>query len=151
LPAWRGFERFEPGTNFLAWFLRILTNLNYSRVRRASRRPQQVTLDALPDLYLYRKLGAHTPSADDADPAQALLRDLDVTEVRRAIEDLPDEFRTVAALYFAEDLSYRQIAEVVGCPVGTVRSRLHRGRKMLQVSLWRLAEEHGLVSREDSR
>jgi RNA polymerase sigma-70 factor (ECF subfamily) len=151
LLAWRGFERFEPGTNFRAWFLTILTNLNYSRVRRASRRPQQVTLDALPDLYLYRKLGADTPSADDAGPAQALLRDLDVTEVRRAIEDLPDEFRTVAALYFAEDLSYRQIAEVVGCPVGTVRSRLHRGRKMLQVSLWRLAEEHGLVSPEDSR
>jgi RNA polymerase sigma-70 factor (ECF subfamily) len=151
LLAWRGFERFEPGTNFRAWFLRILTNLNYSRVRRASRRPQQVTLDALPDLYLYRKLGADTPSADDADPAQALLRDLDVTEVRRAIEDLPDEFRTVAALFFAEDLSYLQIAEVVGCPVGTVRSRLHRGRKMLQVSLWRLAEEHGLVSREDPR
>lgn len=148
LLAWRGFERFEPGTNFRAWFLRILTNLNYSRIRRAGRRPRPVPLDELPDLYLYRRMGADSPGAPDTDPAGALLRDLDVAEVRRAIEELPDEFRTVAALYFAEDLSYRQIAEAVGCPVGTVRSRLHRGRKLLQVSLWRLAEEHGFVPPE---
>lgn len=150
LLAWRGFEGFEPGTNFRAWFLRILTNLNYSRVRRASRRPRAVPLDEPPDLYLFRKLGADAPPPD-TDPAQALLSVLDVAEVHRAIEELPDEFRTVAALYFAEDLSYQEIAEAIGCPVGTVRSRLHRGRKLLQASLWRLAEEHGLVAADDAK
>jgi RNA polymerase sigma-70 factor (ECF subfamily) len=150
LLAWRGFDSFQSGTNFRAWFLRILTNHNYTRVRRAGRRPQTVSLDELPDLYLYRKTGAGEPGSAGDDPAGALLRDLNAREVRRAIEELPDEFRTVAALYFSEDLSYRDIADAVGCPVGTVRSRLHRSRKLLQVSLWRLAQEHGLVRPERS-
>lgn len=148
LLAWRGFDGFELGTNFRAWFLRILTNHNYTRVRRAGRRPQPVPLDELPDLYLYRRTGADAPDGGGEDPAGALVERLDVEEVHRAIEELPDEFRTVAALYFAEDLSYREIADAVGCPVGTVRSRLHRGRKLLQVALWRLAREHGLVTEE---
>ncbi len=62
-----------------------------------------------------------------------------------AIEQLPEEYRVVSTLYFMEDLTYVQIAEIVGCPVGTVRSRLHRGRKMLQKALWALAVESGLV------
>lgn len=150
LLAWRGFDGFELGTNFRAWFLRILTNHNYTRIRRAGRRPQPVSLDELPNLHLYRKTGAGARDVADGDPAGELVRQLDVEEVRRAIEELPEEFRTVAALYFAEDLSYREIAHAVGCPVGTVRSRLHRGRQLLQVSLWRLAREHGLVTEEDA-
>ena len=62
-----------------------------------------------------------------------------------AIEELPEEYRVVSVLYFMEDLSYQQIAEILGCPVGTVRSRLHRGRKMLQKALWKLAEESGII------
>lgn len=143
--AWRAFDRFEPGTNFRAWLLRILTNLNYTRLRGVARKPPSMPIDDLPDLYLYKKMGMDVPGAPDVDPAEALLRKLDASEVRRAIEELPDEFRVVAALYFSDDLSYQEIAETVGCPVGTVRSRLHRGRKLLQVSLWRLAEECGLV------
>lgn len=145
LLAWRGFDGFESGTNFRAWFLRILTNHNYTRVRRAGRRPQTASLEDVPDLYLYRKTGAGAGGLAAADPAGALIEALDVEEVRRAIGELPEEFRTVAALYFSEDLSYREIADAVDIPVGTVRSRLHRGRKLLQVALWRLAGEHGLV------
>jgi RNA polymerase sigma-70 factor (ECF subfamily) len=70
---------------------------------------------------------------------------LDSEQVAEALDRLPGEYRVVASLYFIEDFSYQQIADVVGCPVGTVRSRLHRGRRMLQRSLWQVAEERGLV------
>src|SRR5919204_5336977 len=81
------------------------------------------------------------------DPAASLLRQLDTDQVASALEQLPEEYRVVSTLYFMEDLSYQQIAEALDCPVGTVRSRLHRGRKMLQKLLWRVAEEHGIVAR----
>jgi RNA polymerase sigma-70 factor (ECF subfamily) len=80
-----------------------------------------------------------------ADPATTLLDRMDSEQVGRAVEELPDEYRAVATLYFMQDLSYQEIAEVLSVPVGTVRSRLHRGRKMLQKSLWHLAEESGIV------
>lgn len=145
LLAWRGFDGFRPGTNFRAWFLRIMTNHNYTRLRRDSRTPGSASLEDVPDLYLYGKTGAAGLHGEAGDPARTLLSKLDAREIRGAIEGLPDEFREVAALYFADGLSYREIADAVGCPVGTVRSRLHRGRRMLQVALWRLAEEHGIV------
>jgi len=70
---------------------------------------------------------------------------IDTEQVAEALESLPTEYRVVATLYFMEDFSYQQIAEMVGCPVGTVRSRLHRGRRMLQKALWEVAEERGIV------
>jgi RNA polymerase sigma-70 factor (ECF subfamily) len=69
----------------------------------------------------------------------------DTEHVAEALDALPEEYRVVASLYFVDDLSYQQIAEAVGCPVGTVRSRLHRGRRMLQRALWQVAEERGIV------
>jgi RNA polymerase sigma-70 factor (ECF subfamily) len=70
---------------------------------------------------------------------------LDTERVGEALETLPEEYRVVATLYFIEDFSYQQIAEVLECPVGTVRSRLHRGRRMLQKALWQIAVERGIV------
>lgn len=145
LLAWRGFDGFERGTNFRAWFLRILTNLNYTRLRREARAAPSVSLADVPDLYLFGKTEAAGLHDAAENPAAAFLSRLDVARVQRAIEALPDEYREVAALYFMDDLSYREIADAVGCPVGTVRSRLHRGRKLLQVALWKVAEEHGIV------
>ncbi|MBX6365421.1 MAG: sigma-70 family RNA polymerase sigma factor, partial [Gemmatimonadetes bacterium] len=69
-------------------------------------------------------------------------------DVARALAALPEEFRVVSTLYFVEDFSYQEIADVVGIPLGTVRSRLHRGRRMLQKRRWRLAEDQGLVAGE---
>ncbi len=77
--------------------------------------------------------------------AKVELSKLGTEQVSAAIAALPDEFRVVCALYFMEDLPYQEIAQVLGCPVGTVRSRLHRGRRMLQKALWHLAVEQGIV------
>jgi RNA polymerase sigma-70 factor, ECF subfamily len=86
----------------------------------------------------------HGPAAN---PAQALLGKLDEEQVAEAPAALPGEYRAVATLYFIEDFSYEQIADVIGCPIGTVRSRLHRARMMLQRALWQVAVDQGLVPR----
>lgn len=145
LRAFRGFSSFEEGTNFRAWFFRILTNSFLSDRRRAKRRPTNVDLDDVPDLYLFQQtaeVGLHERTDD---PARVLMEKFGVAAVRRAIEALPDEFRVVASLYFMEDFTYPEIADVLDIPVGTVRSRLHRGRKMLQKALWSIAVEEGIV------
>lgn len=145
LLAYRGFGSFEPGTNFKAWYFRILMNCFYSRHRSRKRAPETVDWDDTPDLFLYARSHEDGFPAFGADPAAELLERLGTERVAAAVEMLPDEYRSVATLYFMEDFSYQEIAEVLGCPVGTVRSRLHRGRKMLQKALWRVAEEAGIV------
>ena len=145
LKAYRGFGSFETGTNFKAWFLRILMNTYLSDRRRAKRRPVGVDLDDLPDGYLYGEMAKAGLDRRSDDPARLLLERISVAAVRGAIEALPEEFRVVAALYFLEDFTYAEIAEVLDIPVGTVRSRLHRGRKVLQKSLWSIAVEEGIV------
>jgi len=145
LLAFRNFASFEPGSHFKAWFFRILTNCYFTTYRRRRRQGSTVDFDDTPDLYLYAQTrGAGIPLAG-ADPARTLIDRLDTERVSAAIEALPEEYRVVSTLYFMDDLTYQQIAEVLGCPVGTVRSRLHRGRKMLQKELWQIAEEEGIV------
>jgi RNA polymerase sigma-70 factor (ECF subfamily) len=151
LNAWRGFASFEPATNFRAWFLKILTNAFYDAYRRRRRTPDTMSLDGEPDHLLYHKLSASGAERGREDPAEAFLRRLDARHIRAALYALPEEFRAANVLYFVEDLSYPEIAEALGCPIGTVRSRLHRGRKRLQVALWRLAEDHGLVPADEDR
>lgn len=144
LLAFRGFGSFEPGSNFKAWFFKILTNCYRSKYRRDRRRPT-VDLDDTPDLYLYARAGEVGFPTDGPDPAAALLDKLGTEQVVVALEQLPDEYRIVCTLYFMQDFSYEEIARALECPVGTVRSRLHRGRKMLQKTLWRVAEEAGVI------
>lgn len=146
LKAWKGFDGFEPGTNFRAWFLKILTHAFYDSYRRSRRAPNTVPIDGEEDHYLYHKLvESRTTGGRRENPAEAFLRRLDGRHIDAALDALPDEFRAAAVLYFVEDLSYQEIADALDCPLGTVRSRLHRGRQRLQVALWRIAEEHGLV------
>lgn len=83
---------------------------------------------------------------DRPNPAQELLARVDRESIDEALRSLPDEFRVVAALYFVEDLSYMEISKIVSIPVGTVRSRLHRGRRLLQKQLWSLAVDRGIVA-----
>ena len=145
LLAYRAFDSFESGTNFRAWLLKILTNCYYSKRRREKRRPVTSDLDDTPDLYIYARSGEAGFPTQGPDPAAALLDKLGTERIVKAINLLPEEYRVVSALYFVEDLSYEEIAGVLECPVGTVRSRLHRGRKMLQKSLWQVAVEEGIV------
>ena len=148
LLAYRAFESFEAGTNFRAWFLKIVTNCYYSRRRREKSRPVTSDLDDTPDLYLYARSGQAGFPTQGPDPAGLLLEKLGTERIVDAISRLPDEYRVVSTLYFMEDLSYEEIARVLECPVGTVRSRLHRGRKMLQKALWQIAEEDGIVAQQ---
>lgn len=144
LLAWRGFASFEPGSNFRAWFFRILTNRFFSIWRKQKRAGTTLELEEAPELYLYTR--AEELGLQQApDPAAALISRLDVEAVEAALAALPDEFREVCTLAFMQDLSYQEIAEQMAIPVGTVRSRLHRGRRLLQQALWSVAEERGLL------
>jgi RNA polymerase sigma-70 factor (ECF subfamily) len=145
LLAFRAANTFEPGTNFKAWFFQILTRCFYARHRRQQRRPTTVDLEDTPDLYLYSRSAAAGLTWEGEDPASQLIDRLGSERVAAAIEQLPEEYGVVCTLYFTEDFAYHEIAAVLGIPVGTVRSRLHRGRKMLQKVLWQVAEEAGIV------
>lgn len=150
LLAYRSFHQFRADTNFKAWFFRILTNLFYQRYRRKQREPEIAPLEDAPELYLYAQSAQAGLLTAATDPAALVLGKLDEEAVSGAIRSLPEEYRVVSALYFGEQFSYEEIAEMVGCPVGTVRSRLHRARRILQKSLWRLAVEHGILSSNPS-
>lgn len=145
LNACRARNTFEPGTNFKAWFFRILVRCFYARHRMAKRRPQTVDLDDTPDVFLYGNfIQSGLPSYGD-DPAREMLERLGTEGVADAIRTLPAEYGVVCTLCFMQDFSYHEIAEVLEIPVGTVRSRLHRGRKMLQKTLWHAAREAGVI------
>jgi RNA polymerase sigma-70 factor, ECF subfamily len=141
--AFRSFHTFQEGTNFKAWFFRILTNLYLNQYRQKQRQPETVDLEDAPDLYLYSHTLSEGLHARSADPARLVLSKIDTESVAAAIAGLPEEYRTVCALYFVEEFAYQEIAEIVDCPIGTVRSRLHRGRKALQRALWQMAQDHG--------
>jgi RNA polymerase sigma-70 factor (ECF subfamily) len=145
LLAFRAFGSFIPGGNFKAWFFRIMVHEYWGRHRMAKRRPSTVSFDDLPDLHLY----AHAPEAGlptaGPDPGAVLIDQLGVDGVVQALDALPEEYRVVSTLYFMEDFTYQEIAAVLEIPVGTVRSRLHRGRKMLQRALWQVACDAGIV------
>lgn len=145
LLAQRGFARFRAGTNFKAWFLTILRNRFISDYRKRKRRIETVSMDEPDALYLYnRSREAGLPVGPD-DPAGSLLDRLDAGRLAEAFDRLPEEYREVCTLYFTQDLAYQEIARVLDIPVGTVRSRIHRGRRLLQRALWNVAEDYGLV------
>jgi len=146
LRACRFFEQFRPGTNFRAWFFKILANCYNNRLRQDGRRGGQVSIEDAPPLHLYLRSSELGLIDGEADPARAFLERLGTDEIADALNQLPEDYKTVATLYFVEDFKYEEIADVLGIPIGTVRSRLHRGRRLLQANLWDLATEHGLVA-----
>jgi RNA polymerase sigma-70 factor (ECF subfamily) len=145
LLAFRGASGFAAGTNFKAWFFRIVTTCFWGRHRQQKRRPQTVDFDDTPDLFLYAQSAQNGLPYTGDDPAATLLDRLGTERVAEAIAQLPEEFAVVCTLYFMEDFAYQEIADVLDVPVGTVRSRLHRGRKMLQKALWQVARDAGIV------
>lgn len=146
LKAMKAREQFQPGTNLKAWLLRILTNTFINKYRRGGLERDVLEgpdAEALTD-------GWVSASAMRAlrDPEASALTPLVEAEVQRALDALPEEFRLAVVLSDVEELSYKEIAEAMGCPVGTVMSRLHRGRKLLQKSLREHAESIGIVPAE---
>jgi RNA polymerase sigma-70 factor (ECF subfamily) len=145
LRGYRGFANFEEGTNLRAWLFRILTNTYINSYRAKQRRPHETELDDVEELYMYRRLGTvgtTTRSAEDQ------LFDLFTDdEVKEALEALPENFRMPVLLADVEDFSYKEIAEMLDIPIGTVMSRLHRGRKAMQKRLMDYAEARGLTTR----
>lgn len=144
LLAHRGFGGFRPGSNFKAWFYRILVNRFYSIYRGRRRAGAALGLEELPEAHLFEQADAAGMPLGST-PAEALIDRLDGELIEEALRMLPDDFRAAATLYFLDDLSYQDIADALDIPVGTVRSRLHRARRLLQAALWRLAEERGIV------
>jgi RNA polymerase sigma-70 factor (ECF subfamily) len=141
--AMRAQDQFTPGTNLKAWLLRILTNTFINRYRRGGLERELFDgpeADSLTEGWV----GANTMRAL-RDPESQALTPLVEAEVQRALDELPAEFRLAVVLSDVEELSYKEIADAMGCPIGTVMSRLHRGRKMLQKTLREHAIALGIV------
>ena len=142
LRAYRGFHQFQEGTNLKAWLYRILMNTFINSYRKRQREPQTVSDEEIADWYLYSKLaesGAE-PSAE-----ATVLDSLPDEEVQEALQSLPEQFRVAVLLADVEGFSYKEIADITGVPIGTVMSRLHRGRKALEKRLWEVVRQRGLV------
>jgi RNA polymerase sigma-70 factor (ECF subfamily) len=149
LRAFRGFASFQEGTNLKAWLYRILTNSFINTYRKKQRQPQTVDgPDDLEEWYLFDRLGSRNV---EASAEQEVLDQLPDEDVKRALESLPENFRMPVLLADVEGFSYKEIAEIMDTPIGTVMSRLHRGRKALEKALWDTARDRGLVDDEKDR
>ena len=144
LRAYRAFDRFEPGTNLKAWLFRILTNAYINVYRKRQREPQKLSQDEVEDFDLYRELKDHDAHFT-ATPESIVLDSLVDSDILDAIEALPEQFRLAVILSDVEGFSYAEMAEIMDVPMGTVMSRLHRGRKALQRALWDIARDRGIV------
>ena len=145
LRAYRSYDGFEAGTNLKAWMYRILTNAYISDYRRRQSRPVETDLGDMDHLYLYRRLSADASSRAGRsveDELPGLFADHDV---KQAVEDLPDHYRLAVLLADVEGFSYAEIAEILDVPVGTVMSRLHRGRRQLHKKLYDFAQRNRLL------
>ena len=147
LKAYRGFGGYKEGTNLKAWLYRILTNTFINSYRAKKRRPDETELDEVEDLYLYRRLGGLEAAQAGRSAEDELMDWFTDDEVKDAIEHLPENFRLAVLLADVEGFSYKEIAEILDIPIGTVMSRLHRGRKALQKELYEYALQHGLTDR----
>ena len=149
LKAYRAFGGFEAGTNLKAWLYRILTNTYINTYRAKKRRPEIADVEDVEDLYLYRHLGADRPAGLGRSAEEEALERVTDTEVKEAIESLPESFRIAVLLADVEGFSYKEIAEITDVPIGTVMSRIHRGRKALQKALFEFGSARGLVAAAD--
>jgi RNA polymerase sigma-70 factor, ECF subfamily len=143
LRAFRGFSGFKEGTNLKAWLYRILTNSFINTYRKKQRQPQTVEgPDDIDEWYLFDKLGGRNV---ELSAETEVLDKIPDEAVKGALESLPENFRLPVLLADVEGFSYKEIAEIMDTPIGTVMSRLHRGRKALQKALWDTAKERGLI------
>jgi RNA polymerase sigma-70 factor, ECF subfamily len=145
LKAYRAYGRFEEGTNLKAWLYKILTNTFINSYRARQRRPEESDIDDVEELYLYHRLGGLEAARGGQSAEDEVFSHITDDEVKEAIESLPESFRLAVLLADIEGFSYKEIAEITDVPVGTVMSRLHRGRRALQKALASYGLEQGLV------
>ena len=145
LKAYRAYHTFTEGTNLKAWLYRILTNTFINKYRKDTRRPSQVDLSTVEDLYLYRRIGSDESAEVSRTTEDSVLDGLVESDIKEAVEELPETFRMPVLLADLEGFSYKEIAEILDIPIGTVMSRLHRGRKAMQKRLWEFARDRGLL------
>lgn len=143
LKAYRYFDRFEDGSNLRAWLFKILTNLFINRYRKLSKAPTQLDFDDMTDFQLYGQMVESGLVNAEQSPEKNLFDRVLGADIEKAINDLPDDFRVVVSMAFVEGLSYEEIAAATGVPMGTVKSRLFRGRKLLQKALHQYAVHSG--------
>jgi len=142
--AYRALNQYQENTNFRAWVFRILVNTFITGYRKAVKAPQRLSYDDFEDFALFKKI-------EPVDPGQVVLKN-DVIDncfeddVKVALENLPYQFRLVVLLCDVEGFSYNEIAEIIDSPLGTVMSRLYRGRKLLQRMLWNYAKNKGYIN-----
>ena len=145
LKAYRAYGTFEEGTNLRAWLYRILTNTYINLYRAKKRRPELAEVEDVEELYLYKRIadpdGTLSRSAEEQ-----VLGSITDAEIKAALDSLPETFRMAVYLADVEGFSYAEIADISEVPVGTVMSRLHRGRKALEKALTPYATAHGLGS-----
>ena len=139
LRAFRFFDKFEKGTNCKAWLFRVMKNLFINKYRKNQREPGKVDYDEIENYFDTIR----SEKLDSTDLQEKVFSNLLDDDVTKALNSLQDDFKTVVILCDLEGLSYEEIAEFIQCPIGTVRSRLHRGRKMLQQKLYDYAKEKG--------
>jgi RNA polymerase sigma-70 factor (ECF subfamily) len=142
LKAYRFWDMYEKGTNIRAWLFRIMKNSYINRYRKETKEPETVDYNDIQNFYNTIRY----ESSDPNDLQEKIFGRLLEDDVARGIESLPEDFRTVVILCDSEGLSYEEIADFVGCPIGTVRSRLHRARRMLRRGLFEFARKHGYVT-----
>jgi len=143
IKAYRFWDKFEPGSNCRAWLFRIMTNVFINEYRAKARSPVSTSADDLDDRFLY---GSDSIVEQVNDPERRLFSKILHEDVARAIDSLPDDFRLVVVLSFIEHFSYKEISQITGLHLGTVKSRLHRGRKLCQKRLIRYAKEYGYLT-----
>lgn len=144
--AWKNLDQFQPGTNLRAWMYRIMTNTYINEYRKKNREPEKVSVDAydkLDEFHLFNRLAAEAPAGPD--PVKDVINRLTNDDFREALDTLPEEYRAAIVLYDLRGLSYEETAKALDVPIGTVRSRLARGRRLLQTALHRHAVDAGLV------
>ena len=146
--AYSSFHQFTPGTNLKAWLYRILTNTFINSYRKKQRQPSQQPTEEIEDWQL-TQAESHTPGGLKSAEAVAL-EHLPDSDVKEALQSIPDDFRLAVYLADVEGFAYKEIAEIMGTPVGTVMSRLHRGRRQLRELLTDYARERGLIRGQDA-
>ncbi|MCK5126433.1 MAG: sigma-70 family RNA polymerase sigma factor [candidate division Zixibacteria bacterium] len=142
LKSYRFFEKFEQGTNCKAWLFKIMTNIFINNYRSKAKAPQSLAFDDIDDSFLFGQL-AKTKNVSD--PEAEFFSKIFDDDVKNAINLLPEDFRIVVMLSFIEGFAYQEIADITNLQIGTVKSRLHRGRKLLQKNLWDYALKNGYV------
>lgn len=145
--GWKNLEQFTPGTNLRAWLYRILTNTYINEYRKKAREPEKVSVDAydkIDEFHFFNRVARGHRGQND--PVRDVVNRLTTEDFHRALEQLPDEYRAAVILYDLQHLSYEEVAKALDVPIGTVRSRLARGRRQLQAALHKHAVDAGLAS-----